>query len=134
MQASNPQTLVEEFFHRIATAKDVNYIAELVSDDVDWFIAGDEDIVPWIGRKVGKTGVAEFYSQLRDQITSERFEIRDILSQDNRVVVIGELASRVNRTGKLIETEFVFDFLVENGVISRFRLFEDSLAGAKACH
>lgn len=133
MQALTPQDVIEAFFHRAATAGDVAEIAELVSEDVDWFVAGDVKAVPWIGRKTGRAGAAEFYAQIRGQIASERFEMKAILAQGSRVVAIGELASRVQRTGKLIESEFVFDFVVQDGLITRFRLFEDSFAVAQAC-
>ena len=53
-----------------------------------------------------------------------------MLSNETRVVVIGELASPVKNTGKLIQTEFAFDFTIEDGQIVRFRLFEDSHAVA----
>lgn len=131
MQLS-PRDTIEEFFRRTGSTASVEEIAELVSEDVDWFVAGDLSVVPWIGQKIGKAGAAEFYSQIRSEITSERFELKDILSQGKRVVAIGELASRVNKTGKLIESEFVFDFIVENGLITRFRMFEDSFAVAQA--
>ncbi|WP_223300537.1 hypothetical protein [Pantoea sp. At-9b] len=49
------------------------------------------------------------------------------------MLVPGKLAPRVNNTGKLIETEFVFDFTVSDGLISRFRLFDDSFAVSQAC-
>ncbi len=128
----SPRAIIEEFFRRAGSGEPVEKIAELVSEKVDWFVAGDTSVVPWIGRKIGKAGAAEFYAQIREQIASEAFSVREILSQGNRVVAIGELASRVLRTDKLIESEFCFDFTVENGEITRFRLFEDSFAVAKA--
>lgn len=128
----SPQAIVEEFFHRAGTGQPVEKIAELVSENVDWFVAGNTNTVPWIGRKIGKSGAAEFYSQIREQISSESFVIDEILSRGNRVVALGALASRVIHTGKLIESEFCFDFTVENGEITRFRLFEDSFAVAKS--
>ena len=133
MQVLEPLAVITEFFSRTANAKTVEEIAELVSDDVDWYVAGDTDQVPWIGRKSGKAGAADFYTQIRAEITSERFDLKDILVQGTRVLATGELASRVNRTGRLIESEFIFDFVVERGVITRFRLFEDSFAVARAC-
>ncbi|GKW14131.1 hypothetical protein BSK71_06845 [Pectobacterium actinidiae] len=128
----SPGAVVEEFFRRTGSNDPVERIAELVSEQVDWFVAGDTSIVPWIGRKIGKAGAAEFYTQIKEQIASESFEVHEILTRGNRVVVLGELASRILRTGKLIESEFCFDFTVENGEIVRFRLFEDSFAVAKA--
>jgi len=130
--STSPRDVVTEYLRRAGTGEPVSKIAELVSEEVDWFVAGDTDTVPWIGRKIGKAGAAEFYSQIREHIASEAFTVRDILAEGQRVVVIGELASRVLRTGKLIETEFCFDFTVEHGEITRFRMFEDSFAVAKA--
>lgn len=133
MQVLEPLAVITEFFSRTANAQTVEEIAEIVSDDVDWYVAGDTEQVPWIGRKSGKAGAADFYAQIRAEITSERFDLKDILVQGTRVLATGELASRVNRTGRLIESEFIFDFVVERGVITRFRLFEDSFAVARAC-
>lgn len=124
---------VKAFFDRTASAEDVKHIAELVSEDVDWYVAGDLARVPWIGRKHGRAGAAEFYAQIRQHIISEKFEVKDFLDNGHRVVVIGALASRVAATGKLIESEFAFDFTVRAGQITRFRLFEDSFAVSAAC-
>ncbi|WP_226568436.1 nuclear transport factor 2 family protein [Mangrovibacter yixingensis] len=133
MALQTPQAVADAFFHRIATAEDVNEIAELVSENVDWLVAGNTQSVPWIGRKHGRKGVAEFYAQIRAYLSSEHFEIKDILIKDKRLVAIGELASRVKKTQKLIETEFVLDIYIENGLITRFRMFEDSHAVSEAC-
>jgi len=43
------------------------------------------------------------------------------------------LASRVKKTQKRIETEFVLDMPIEEGLIARFRMFEDSHAVSDAC-
>ena len=130
--ANSAKATVEEFFRRNASGDPPEHIAELVREDVDWYVAGDINVVPWIGRKEGRAGVADFYRELRQQVIAEKFEITDMLANENRVVVLGELASRVRNTGKLIETEFAFDFTVEDGQIVRFRLFEDSHAVALA--
>ncbi|WP_246580124.1 hypothetical protein [Candidatus Sodalis endolongispinus] len=58
---TSPRAVIEEFFRRAGSGEPVDRIAELVSEQVDWFVAGDTSLVPWIGRKVGKTGAAEFF-------------------------------------------------------------------------
>ncbi len=133
MTIQTPQAVAEAFFHRIATAKEVSAIAELVSDDVDWLVPGNTQRVPWVGRKHGRAGVAEFYAQIRAELVPEHFEIKEILVKATRLVAIGSLASRVKKTQKLIETEFVLDMLIEEGLITRFRMFEDSYAVSEAC-
>ncbi|WP_296744563.1 nuclear transport factor 2 family protein [Mesorhizobium sp.] len=133
MSTLAPLDIVNEFSRRAATAEDLTEIEDLVSADVDWFAVGDRNVVPWAGRWVGKSGVSQFYATLRRETVNERFDVRDVLAKGNRVVILGELATRVKRTGKLIECEFVFEFVVENGLITRFRPYEDSEAVAKAC-
>lgn len=133
MPLTAPLDVVQEFSRRAATAADLTEIQDLVSADVDWLVVGDRKVVPWAGRWIGKAGVSQFYATLREETINERFDVKDVLAQGNRVVIIGELATRVKRTGKLIECDFVFDFVVEDGLIVRFRPFEDSEAVAQAC-
>lgn len=130
--SDSTRAVVDELFRRIGSDTSTEEIGEMFSDDVDWNVAGDTAVVPWIGRKYGKAGAAEFYHQIRELIQSERFEVADVLIQGDRAIAVGDLESRVRSTGKLIKTEFAFDFTVKNGEIVRFRMFEDSFAVAQA--
>ncbi len=130
MSDEDTRASVRNLFTTIGRGTDPVDIALLFSEDVDWFIAGDTASVPWIGRKVGRQGVAEFYHQVRGLLISERVEITDILINGSRAVALGELASRVRSTGKLIETEFAFDLMVRDGLITRCHMLEDSFAVA----
>jgi ketosteroid isomerase-like protein len=133
MPALAPLDVVNEYFRRVGSSENVAEIGEMFSDAVDWFVVGDAAVVPWAGRKIGRAGVAQFYAIIRAETSSERFELKDMITQRNRVLAIGEMAARVKRTGKLFECEFVFDFVVEDGLITRFRPFEDSFAIMQAC-
>lgn len=132
MSETAVRELVDRLFDKMGGGAPPDEIAALFSDEVDWFIAGDVDNVPWIGRKHGRQGVAEFFAQIRELIAPERFEISARLVQGSRVVVLGALASRFRGTGKLMETEFAFDLTVRDGLIVRYRMFEDSFAVARA--
>lgn len=123
---------VERYFELLRSGADPQTLAALFNENVDWIIAGDTARVSWIGRKVGRAGVASFFAELREKIESVRFDRHRLLVDGNRAVVLGELVSRVRPTGKLIETEFAFDFTVEDGLITRYRMFEDSVAVAAA--
>lgn len=59
-----PRATIEELFRRAGSGAPPEHIAELVSEDVDWYIAGDVATVPWIGRKHGRAGAADFYRQI----------------------------------------------------------------------
>jgi len=126
------RSTVENLFTTVGSGAELANIASLFSEDVDWFIAGDTNAVSWIGRKTGRQGVAEFYGQVRELLISERFEVTDILVHGSRAVALGILASRVKRTGKLIETAFAFDLIVKDGLITRCHMLEDSFAVGQA--
>lgn len=126
------QTIVKQLFDTLGSGAAPATIAALFSENVDWDIPGDVTNVPWIGKQIGRQGVAAFYQQIREQLESIRFDIHDTLVGGDRAVVLGQLASRVKRTGKVIHSEFAFDLTVQNAQITRFRMFEDSFAVAQA--
>lgn len=124
--------VVEQLFDLTANGGSPLEISELFSDKVDFMITGDTLHVPWIGKKIGKTGAASFYEGINKYIDSLEFEIEEILIKNQRAVVLGHLVSKVKETEKNIETEFAYDITVEDNKIIRFRMFEDSFAVSEA--
>lgn len=107
-------------------------IVELFAEDVDWDIPGNVAAVPWIGPRHDREAVGAFYRELVARIAPERFDLQHILADEEQVVALGELASRVKATGRLIETPFAFVLTVRGGKIVRYRMLEDSHAVAVA--
>ena len=126
------RTIVKQYFDRIQSSAKPEAIAALFSEDVDWNIPGDVDLVSWIGRRKGRNGIADFIRELREQDEPIRFEIHSIVVEGEKAVTLGEFASRVKKNGKVIESEFAIEFTVQDGLIVRYRLFEDSFAVAQA--
>jgi ketosteroid isomerase-like protein len=120
-------------FEQLLSGAPPNELAERFDENVDWFIPGDTSVVPWIGRKTGRAGVAEFYTQLAQSAKAEDFNIEAIVGDGDRCVVLGNLRTKVLATGRDIETDFAFDIEVRDGFITRYHMFEDTLAVAAAC-
>ena len=59
------------------------------------------------------------------------FEVHDILASENRAVILGSLASKLKRNGKVVRTDFAIVLTVANGEIVRFQMLEDSFAVSK---
>lgn len=129
---NEPFDVVNRLFQGLRTGTAPADLAKFFDEQADWFIPGDVNNVPWIGKKVGRAGFEEFYRQLSKYIKPEKFEISDILVKANRVIVLGYLESRVKATNKLIASEFCFDILVRNGLITRYHMFEDTFAVSSA--
>ena len=109
-------------------------IARLFSENMEWEIAGDTGALPWIGKKSGRAAVTDFINDLSALTERVSFEVQDILAGEKRAVILGSLATRVKRTGKIIKTDFAIVLTVANGEIVRFQMLEDSFAVAQAAH
>lgn len=107
-------------------------VASLFTEDADWDIPGAVDRVPWIGRRTGRAGVADFVRALWEGIEPIRFDIDTIVAEGDRAFAAGELESRAKRTGRIMRSDFTIDITVRDGLIARFRLLEDSFAVAEA--
>jgi hypothetical protein len=101
-------------------------IAGLFSADVNFQIAGEADLLPWLGRRTGRAAVSDFIRDTRRLIERINFDVHEILASEHRAVVVGELASRINATGKVFASAFALILTVSNGEITGFNLLEDS--------
>ena len=87
---------------------------------------------PGSGASRAARAAANFVRDSAALLERLRFEVQDILGGDGKAVILGELASRVKATGKLIETAFAVVLTVSGGQITHLRMFEDSFAVAAA--
>ncbi|MFJ9417346.1 nuclear transport factor 2 family protein [Streptomyces sp. NPDC101227] len=132
MTTATAREAATALFEQLLSGAPPNELAERFDETVDWYIPGDTAVVPWIGRKTGRAGVAEFYTQLAQGAEAKDFKIETIVGDGDRCVVLGSLRTGVLATGRDIETDFAFDIEVRDGLITRYHMFEDTLTVAKA--
>ena len=75
-------------------------IAKLFSESVEWEIAGDTGVLPWIGRKSGRAAITDFVNDSRGMIERISFDVLDILAGDERAVILGSLESKLKRPAR----------------------------------
>ncbi len=132
MNQNDTLHLAQEFLGRMGSGAEPTEIAKLFSENLEWEIAGDAGVLPWIGKKSGRAAVINFVSDSRAMIERLSFDVLDILGGDNRAVILGSLASKLKRTGKIVKTDFAIVLTVANGEIVRFQMLEDSFAVSQA--
>ena len=137
MSRNDTLHLAQEFLGRMGSGAEPVEIAKLFSENMEWEIAGDTGVLPWIGRKSGRVAITDFVIDSRAMIERISFEVHDILvgddrAVDDRAVILGSLASKLKRTGKIIKTDFAIVLTIANGEIVRFQMLEDSFAVSKA--
>lgn len=126
---SSPETAVEVVVNRFLGAlatRDLDTLVEFYAPDVDWDIAGNEKIAPWLGRRSGRTEVRTFYELLWAAVEPVSVELEHILYDGDHCVITGHLSSRMVATGRLFESMFSGHLTVANGLITRYRVQEDS--------
>jgi ketosteroid isomerase-like protein len=109
---------------------DVQFILDHVADDCRWVAPGEG--IPASGVHIGPAGVGHFFQTLvaTEQITL--FEPRNYFQKGDEVVVLGAEEMQVIKTGKRAATNWVMVFGVSDAKVTRFEMFFDTAAYARA--
>jgi len=112
--------------------RNIPALLRCLTDDVQWFEVGPQDVIPTAGLRKGRKQVEEFFTTLEATEDVQSFRPQNFIAQGDMVVVLGELTSRVRSTGSVINSPWVHVFKVSAGKISEFRSFYDSAAAVTA--
>jgi ketosteroid isomerase-like protein len=111
---------------------DIDGVLQTLSENVDWFIPGPTDIIPFVGRRHGPQEVAAFFGTLASTQTAERFEPLVFIASGDRVVVLGTQRWHVLSIRSTYEDQWAHVFTIENGKITKFTEYHDTAAEAAA--
>jgi len=132
MSWEETRRIAEELTRRLKAGASPNELAALCSADLDWNIPGDIGALPWIGQKTGREAFADFIRDTRNLLEPLALKIVEIFASEDRAVILGELASKVKHTGRIVETAFAIVLTVSAGKINGFMMLEDSFSVSQA--
>jgi hypothetical protein len=124
--------IAQKFLEGISGGQDPAEISTLFDADLVLEIQGDDDALPWIGRRTGRQAIADFIRDVRSLTEPVTFDVEDILASENRVAIIGALQTRIKATSKMIATQFAIILTITSDVVTRFQMLEDSFGVSKA--
>ncbi len=110
-----------------------SFLAEL-ADDVEWWVAGPRDILPFAGTFHGVDEVASWVKVLRENCQYDKWEPVQWLVQGDTVVEIVKAGGRGRKTGRRYESEIVRVWTLREGRVSRVRSYYDTAAYVAALH
>ncbi|MET7272690.1 nuclear transport factor 2 family protein [Streptomyces flaveolus] len=132
------RTVVEELLLRIGGG-DPESIAALYAEPCDWKLDWPEaehgrTATPWIRHRSTRADVAAHYRELAEHHVPGRAatEIERILVDGRDAVVLGEIRQTARSTGHAYRARFALHLTVEDGLVTRHHVYEDSLAVARA--
>ena len=124
--------IAQQLLADIGSGAEPGEIAALFSADVQFEVPGDIGALPWIGRRNGRSAVSDFIRSTRLLLERIRFDVEGIVADEDRAIIFGDLASKVNATGRIIESPFALILNISDGKIARFQMLEDSFAVSQA--
>lgn len=133
----NTRETVDELLHRVA-AGDPERIAQLFAEDVDWKLDWPEgdyaQTVPWIRHRSTRADVVENFRLIAEHHVPGESDARvhSVLVDGADAVVLGEVAHTAKPTGRSYVAAFALHLTVADGWITRYHIYEDSLAVAEA--
>ena len=118
---------VEKFFGYVE-AKNPEKIASMVSENVDWYIF-ESKYMPWTGHRSKREEIAVLFKTLFSYFVdgSEKLEAQSFLLRGNEVAVFGYVERTVKKNGKHFKMPLAIHLTVENNLISKFSLYEETL-------
>jgi uncharacterized protein len=133
----NTRQTVDELLHRIA-AGDPERIGQLFADEVDWKLDWPEgdytQTVPWIRHRTTRADAADNFREIGEHHVPGESDARvhAVLVDGVDAVVLGEIAHTAKPTGRSYIAAFALHVTVAGGLITRYHIYEDSLAVAQA--
>ena len=105
----------------------VGYWLDIIADDVDWRSLADGAVGMEFSRgRSGKQEVIGYFEELGANWMLENFEVKEIISQGDRHVVLCDCAWKHQATGKVVETPKVDVFRMKDGLITEFCEYYDT--------
>jgi len=125
-----PTQTVQRLFPLLAEGR-TDEAAALFADAVSFSIPHPPG-VPWVPEVDSADGMREFFELLAAHVRPKLTEVGQIVAEGDDVVVLGRMVSEVKATGRDIDTAFALHITVRAGRITRYHLYEDTLAVAEA--
>jgi len=134
MTTPSPLLLAQQFLGKMGSNASPQDMAALCVPDLAWNIPGDHTALPWIGKKRGSEALADFIRDGAALITRDGLAVTDILEGGDKAVVLGHFQSRVNATGKCIDSHFALVLTFAGDKVASLLMLEDSFAVSVASH
>ncbi|MFJ4785630.1 nuclear transport factor 2 family protein [Streptomyces sp. NPDC088794] len=130
MTTESPAQTVQRLFPLLAEGKSTE-AAALFADSVSFSIPHPPGI-PWVPDVDSADGMRTFFELLGTHVQGKELDLRQIISDGDDVVLLGRMVSEVRKTGRDIDTAFALHVTVQDGRITRYHLYEDTYAVARA--
>ena len=98
----------------------------MMTEDVEWFVPGPKEILPFAGLWKGVDGIEEFNRHLDATMRYDKVEIKEYIVDGDQVAAIFWAEGVAVSTGKTFKSEILRLYTFKAGKIKRVRNFYDT--------
>ncbi|MDI1256595.1 MAG: nuclear transport factor 2 family protein [Flavobacterium sp.] len=131
VEAASRKT-VSAFFDSFGE-KNPDKIASFIAEDVDWYIY-ESKYFPWTGKRSKRSEIPQVFKTLFSYFVDgkEQFKMEAMLVDGNDVAIFAVLGRQFKLSGKSFTMPMAMHIKVENGLITKFYLYEQTKVLEKA--
>lgn len=105
---------------------DIDTILANVSDEVTWGTETEATEVPWYPIRRGREQVADFFATLAREVEFTKFNPYQFVGAGDDVLVQLDIDYKLRKNGRSASIGAVHRFTMRDGVVQKFRTFEDT--------
>lgn len=124
-QAAQTRVIVQDL-RKAYVAGDVETVAALIDDDIDWCIYGPSRVFAFEGPRRGKAQAMEVLAAIGALFELKRYEHEQLIVEGDRAAVLSQTSFVQRSTGRTLSMRLINFIRVRDGKIVEFREFSDT--------
>jgi ketosteroid isomerase-like protein len=126
MGESVSRAAVQAFYEALASRDPVR-LANCLTDDVEWHMAGPVDVFVFCGYRRGKAAVVDYIGRLVPSMFSvKRFEPEEIVIDGDTVAMINNITSVQKNTGRILTYQTAIFVVFRDGKVASMKGVADT--------
>jgi ketosteroid isomerase-like protein len=126
MGESVSRAAVQAFYEALASRDPVR-LANCLTDDVEWHMAGPVDVFVFCGYRRGKAAVVDYIGRLVPSMFSvKRFEPEEIVIDGDTVAMINNITSVQKNTGRILTYQTAIFVVFRDGKVASLKGVADT--------
>ena len=131
MSAEENTRLVQSAYEAFGRG-DMEALAEVMTDDIEWVDPGDPADDPNAGTFNGKEAVLGWFGRLASTLDFTTFEPREFIAENERLVSLVYAEATVRDTGRTVVNHEAHVWTFRDGKVARLQIYLDTAAVAAA--
>jgi ketosteroid isomerase-like protein len=125
MAASATHAILHEL-HDAYERRDLERVAALIHDDIDWIIYGPVTVFPFAGPRRGRAAVLKALAGIAERYTVESYKREIVIVEGDRAAVISDVSFTQRATERMLRFRVANFLRFQDGRLIEFREFVNS--------